>query len=438
MNGAQELDLDGHITEAAEANSSDSRVSLLLICVSASVLFFTAQITSVIPALGQFHIAKIITLAALILLLSSRKRIASRVRIRTAPPLIYFLGMLLLAIITSPFSIWPLQSLNYISDAYVKNFVSVYLMVQVMRTDREVRVLAGTLIIGCALQVIMMIAHIGPLITYQKEPYRMGIGGSYDPNDLALLFVITIPFAFFMLKGSHRLTQVLLLLAIALMLIGMVKTGSRGGFLGLISIGALIIMRGSAQARKYLLLTTAVGVILFVTAAPPAYWERINTIFNPEEDYNLTEKAGRWQVWETGLRMIAERPLTGVGISCFPIAHGQYTGSKLHISPHNSFLQVAAELGIAGLALFIAIILTSLKTARRIYRLAREGHCANLLWLASAVEVSFTGFIISGSFLTHAYSAIFCFLVSMAAVLSARYNASEQQAFVEAQEIEYA
>jgi O-antigen ligase len=433
LGGAFEPALDADYEAARDKchtlpSKSDHRRSPLTVSVAAIAVLFTTQMTSVIPLLGQLHLAKLITVATIVFFLSSRRQLASRVRLRTVPQLSCLLGMLLLAIATAPFSFWPSQSLSYILDLYAKNIILVYLMVQAMRSDPDTRFVVGALIGGCTLQVVMMIAGFGPLITYKSEPYRIGIGGSHDPNDLALLLVIIIPFAFFMLKGSRLFTRILLLLSIALMLLGIVKTGSRGGFLGLIVIGTLIIMRGSAQARqcvtpsKYVLLTIATGVILFAVAAPPAYWERIKTIFNPKDDYNLTDKAGRLMIWETGVRMIISRPLTGVGISCFPIAHGQYTGSKLHISPHNSFLQVTAELGIIGLILFVAIIFISLRAARFIRRRARE----DLLWLASATEISFIGFAISASFLTHAYTAIFCFLVGMGAALRAQYEASKQ------------
>jgi O-antigen ligase len=150
-------------------------------------------------------------------------------------------------------------------------------------------------------------------------------------------------------------------------------------------------------------------------------------------------QTGRVMVWQNGLKMIAAYPLTGVGISCFNIAHADFSGTNINISPHNSFLQIAAELGIPGLLLFLVIIFTSIVAARRVRRLTREGKIPEeLWWLAAAIEISFIGFIVSASLLTHAYSPIFCFLTGISASLVARYQAAERAQENNEAEIEYA
>jgi O-antigen ligase len=183
--------------------------------------------------------------------------------------------------------------------------------------------------------------------------------------------------------------------------------------------------------------------------------------------------------------MIAERPLTGIGIACFNIAEGRINHNKLQQSPHNSFVQATAELGLPGGFLFLAIIITSVRVARRTRRTAADAGnhaaaaagdeaavagdeaiaagdeaaaaadetaptggqapaaCEQLMWFASAVEVAFLGFAVSGFFLSHAYSGIFCFLAGIGAVLQARYSAlaprsRDQSARAAAEEIEYA
>jgi O-antigen ligase len=251
--------------------------------------------------------------------------------------------------------------------------------------------------------------------------------------------VVTLPFAYFMLKESTRLQRLLLLAAIALMIVGIIKSASRGGFLGLIVISLFLLIRSSQQARKYALIAILGGAIMFAVAAPAAYWTRIGTIFSLKNDYNMNLQTGRMKVWENGLKMIATYPLTGVGISCFNIAHADFSGTKINISPHNSFVQIAAELGLPGFLLFLLIIFTSMLSARRVRRLAREGKLPeDLWWLAAAIEISFLGFMVSASLLTHAYSPIFCFLTGISAALVARYRAIKRAQEEDEAEIEYA
>ena len=221
--------------------------------------------------------------------------------------------------------------------------------------------------------------------------------------------------------------------------VGIIKSASRGGFLGLIVISAFLLIRSSKQARKYALIAILGGAIMFTIAAPAAYWTRISTIFSLQNDYNMNLQTGRMMVWQNGLKMIATYPVTGVGINCFNIAHADFSGTKINISPHNSFLQIAAELGIPGFILFLLIIFTSIIAARRVRRLTREEKIPQeFWWLAAAIEVSFIGFIVSASLLTHAYSPIFCFLTGISATLVARYRAAERAREETETEIQYA
>ena len=412
--------------------------STLLIGVAALTLFFVPQLLQLFPALGGLQLAKLTALLVVVYLLSSRTLLDQRVRLRSAPQVGLLIGILGLSLITIPTSIWPSHSIGYIVDAFGKNVLFVYLVLQAVRTDRDARVIATVLVVGSTLLALAVLVHLGPVVTYKNDPGRLAIGASYDPNDMALLLVITIPFAFFMI-GSCRLSgKALLVAAIALMLAGLVLTESRGGFLGLCATAALIFLIGSRQARRWTVLVVAVSVLLFTFAAPRTFWDRISTIYNYEGDYNLREEGGRIAVWKTGLQMIAANPVTGVGIACFPVEHGALSGSRLQMAAHNSLIQITAELGVAGLILFVSIIVLSIRRAGRIRLKARRGEAEpDLLWLASAVQVAFVGFTVSGFFLSHAYSPIFCFLTGMAGALVARHAEAPPAIAGAVEELEY-
>jgi len=411
--------------------------SILLTGVAALTLFFVPQLMQLFPVLGGLQVAKLTALLVVIYLLSSRRLLDQRVRLRNAPQVGLLIGILGLALITVPTSIWPSHSIGYIVDAFGKNVLFVYLVLQAVRTDRGARVIGAMLVAGSSLMSLAVVAHLGPLVTYKNDPGRLAVGASYDPNDMALLLVITIPFAFFMIGSCRLASKALLVAAIGLMLAGLALTESRGGFLGLCAIGVLMFLIGSRQARRVTLLAGGVSVLVFTFAAPRSFWDRISTIYNYEGDYNLREEGGRIAVWKAGLQMIEANPITGVGIACFPVEHGALSGSRLQMAAHNSLIQITAELGVAGLILFVGIISLSILRARRIRIEARQGETeSNLLWFASAVEVAFVGFAVSGFFLSHAYSPIFCFLTGMAGALVARHRQTRAVAGVK-EELEY-
>lgn len=416
------------------------RIPPFLAGVAILTLFFVNQILELFPKLGGLQLAKLTAVATMLIFLFRRNSLVERVTLRDALQLRFIVLILLLAAVTIPLSSWPSASWVYIRDVYAKNVLYVYLLVQAVKDDRDSRIIAGALVLGSTALALAVAAHFGPLVTYQNEPGREGLVGSYDPNDLALLYVITLPFAFFLLKGARKIPRLLLIGSIVIMMAGMFKSQSRGGFIGLLVIGFFIFLRGSRQGRKYTLVMLGVAVALFAFAAPHDYWNRINTIYNLDADYNMNVQGGRILVWQNGLKMIAESPLTGIGIACFPIEHARLSESHLDKAPHNSFLQAGAELGILGLFLFLAIIISGIWVARKVRLEARRGTVdPTLLWLASSVEISLIGFAVSGFFLSHAYSGIICFLAGISAALTARYRKikREQQART-IEEVEYA
>jgi O-antigen ligase len=415
------------------------KLPVFVIGVALLTLCFATQLLQLFPSLQVIPVAKIVVGVVILIFAFSPHLLANRLRLKAIPQFQYILCILAFATLTVPLSVWPGDSLSFIIEGYAKNIVFVYLLVQGVRNDRSARTVCGALILGCSLIVIALLTGFGPEVSLNAREERINVAGTYDVNDLALLFIVTIPFAFFMLKESTKVQRILLLVAIALMVLGIIKSASRGGFVGLMMMSGFLLMRSSREARKYALAAVLGGAILFAFAAPAAYWARITTIFSLEKDYNFTDQQGRQKVWENGLKMILAHPLTGVGINCFRIAHAEVSETTINISPHNSFLQIAAELGLPGLTLFLLIIVTSLIAARRVRRLTREGRLAQeYWWLASAIEVSWMGFMVSASFLTHAYSPIFCFLTALSAALVAGYRAAEiKQEEVET-EIDYA
>jgi O-antigen ligase len=428
---------DNH--EPKSRAKSKGKLSVFVVGVALLTLFFVTQLLQLLPFLHSIHVAKIVVGCVVLIFVFSPHLLANRLRLREIPQFKYILCILVFAILTTPLSVWPSGSLDFIIEAYAKNIVFVYFLAQGARNERSTRLIVGALIAGCALIVIAILTGFGPEVSLDARENRINVAGTYDVNDLALLFVVTLPFAFFMLKESTKFQRLWLLAAIALMIVGIIKSGSRGGFVGLLIISVLLLIRSSKQARKYALIAILGGAILFVAAAPTAYWARINTIFSLENDYNMHQQTGRMKVWENGLKMVAAHPLMGVGIGGFNIAHADFSGTNINISPHNSFLQIAAELGLPGFLLFMAIIFTSIFAARRVRRLTKAGLVPQeLWWLSAAIEVSFIGFIISASLLTHAYSPIFCFLTGISASLVARYQAAQVAQEDDEAEIEYA
>jgi hypothetical protein len=92
---------------------------------------------------------------------------------------------------------------------------------------------------------------------------------------------------------------------------------------------------------------------------------------------NVTVGYSAWaraELTVTGLRMLADRPLLGVGVSRFYDLFPQYASPELrqkffeaaetpvtHENAHNNFMQVLAELGVAGFVAFLLVLWLALR-----------------------------------------------------------------------------
>jgi putative inorganic carbon (HCO3(-)) transporter len=80
----------------------------------------------------------------------------------------------------------------------------------------------------------------------------------------------------------------------------------------------------------------------------------------------------RLSLWDTGLNMVHERPLTGVGIGAFRTAYDSYStnpddifrGNRAVVTPHHAhqlYISMAAETGLPGLAALLLIFAMCIK-----------------------------------------------------------------------------
>src|SRR5438477_222273 len=184
-------------------------------------------------------------------------------------------------------------------------------------------------------------------------------------------------------RRERRLILVLRRLALRLaalagllvLVVPLIRSGSRGGFLAFLAIVAFILVGFTtvpARAR-----ITGLVVILTVLGATASdkYWTQMQTIIRPHSDYNLTDDTGRMKIWKRGIAYMLDRPMLGVGMGNFPTAEGTLSplaragerGRGVRWgAAHNTFVQIGAELGIPGLLFFIALIGSVFAALRRV------------------------------------------------------------------------
>lgn len=386
----------------------------------------------IVPGLIVLRLGLLTGGLALLAWLHAPGRFAEKISLDT--PLVRDVMILVgLALMTVPISIWPGNSLLFLFNVFLKTILLFFLVIYWCRSVQDVRRLLWVFCLGTVCLVIpgVLSGHTG------QERYSLEVL-SYDANDIALLQVMALPPILYLYSTSGRRAKLLLAGMALLCVYGIVLTQSRGGFLAFVVVGGLILWRSSmSKSAKWSIV--ALGVVVFGILAGTAWKERIRTMWDPQTEYDQTA-GGRTDIWKSSLVLLAKRPW-GVGIDNFETAEGlSHGGLGKWSAPHNSFLQIAVELGIVGLAIFIRLLARTLRSLRLIKmsikppmlpivmrRLserqprasAREmDESGHLYQLAEALEMTLWGFIIAGFFLSQAYSGVLYIMLALGIVFA--------------------
>jgi O-antigen ligase len=335
------------------------------------------------------------------------------------------LALVGLATLLLPFSVWPGGSLSFLLDKYYK-VVALFILIVALATDqRVIRNLVWAVLIGVGLLGVFTLR--GDSIRTGSE-YMMGrasAGVTYSSNDVALMMVCALPLAALGALAFRGGSRLIAGGVTAICITATIMTVSRGGFIGLAFVSVLLVLRMGSAAARFAVIAVMIG--LFAAIAPLQYWDVMDTIWNPTGmGYVGRGISSRVELWERGIDLVLGNPLVGVGIGVYYIADGlQYGRERGFVTAHNSFLQVAGELGTLGFALFVAMLVVSVHNVRRTGRAAKENaELGDLGWIAAAVEMSLYGYIVVGFALSQAYAPMLYFLVGMATALRLQVETS--------------
>ena len=210
------------------------------------------------------------------------------------------------------------------------------------------------------------------------------------PNNQAVALVL--PMAISLTRAvaaGDRTRRLAYAAASALMLGGVLMTGSRGGLVATaVALVALLLVAptGRKTLLRYALVGLVVGGFVFV-AHPFGIGERT---------VETTSSSGRTDIWRVGLAACPEYCGFGAGWGTFPDVYADtqasvpearvLVGSGAY-EPHNVWLLAAIELGLPGLLLLVAGLLVSLVEAIRLPAGLRAPPLSGLV--ATVVAASF-------------------------------------------------
>jgi O-antigen ligase len=308
---------------------------------------------------------------------------------------------MLTAALSIPLAIDPLIAWQEFSGTFIRAILVFIVIVNVVRTEARLKVLLSVSIITAVL------LSIGAINEYRLglmtiEGYRAGGRGTGlfgNTNDLALFVVTMLPLsvAFFfgsrgpLRKATHAICAVLMIFAVVL-------SYSRGAFLGVLvafAFFAFKIGRRSKIEIAAVVLIAAAGMIL---VAPSGYGSRLLSIFIPELDPNGSADARRGELLRSTY-VALRHPLLGIGPGNY-----QPNMSYRGLVTHNSYTQVASEMGLIALTLYTMFIV---KPLRKLSAIARQTfgvtEDARFYYLALGLQASLLVYMVSSFFLSVPY-----------------------------------
>ena len=392
--------------------SPSASAGLALSACLALIAVSVGRLTELIPILAPLKLGFITPLFAIVaLVISPRNSLGRLTDTRITTPLLVFS---LLVAVSLFYSIYKSRSLWFIQYLLPINILLYIVLVKSVQTVNDLRKVAYVAIISAAVFSVKAVT-----LDWMT---RVEVESKLDPNDLANFLCCVLPFIAAEISLVSRNSAKITLIGIAaISILTIFLTQSRGGFLALSAITMVFLFsRGfgidsispsTKQRFKRLLVLGIVALVLF-QVVPDASKERLLSFSNYTQDYNVTyERGGRVGIWKRGLSYLASHPW-GSGVESYQVVDMNQGGQFR--DAHNSFVQVAVEIGVVGFFFYVLTYARSFSIVRSTSQslsaaYADSAHSstdAHLYAYSQASLISLIAFCVSGFFLSLGYSPL--------------------------------
>jgi O-antigen ligase len=314
--------------------------------------------------------------------------------------------------------------------SYALGIVIIFITFSAVRNTNQALLVISIYVVGAAMAAVYGMISTPTAQIAAEQGSRLS-NPYLDPNELASTLVAGAVLGIGVAQCMKRSPALRLAAygASGLCVLGIFLSASRGGLFALgVALLAAVFVSGRARGRVAVVaaLVGAVGFYYFAALAPPDAKERI---FGAESSVSSGEES-RSTIWKVGVRMFKANPVAGVGAGNFINAERHYVlqpgalarTDEVIEAPkvaHNTYLGVAAELGVVGLALYLTIVIFSLRAALLAARNFRRRGQLIAEILARSLAVALIGLLTANFFLTQPYNKQLWFLFGMAPALLA-------------------
>lgn len=236
-----------------------------------------------------------------------------------------------------------------------------------------------------------------------------------DPNYFTVSALCVLPVAFYMMIGKRPLLERLFCFGcLTVTLLAVTLGASRGGFLGLVAAFACVIWHSRRRVRNSIAVAALLlPLVVFAPSSP------LHRFLHPASGDTQAEEK-RLVVWAAGLRMIGSHPFFGIGLGNFKSVVDQYEEPDKDVTTvgHNTYIEMAAEMGLPGLLVFLGILGFSYRNLGRMRRWALENGPPLVHQAALGLQAALIGCSVAIFFLSGQYQKLFWLVIFLSMALS--------------------
>lgn len=275
------------------------------------------------------------------------------------PLFIVVFGLFLSAALSSLINAGPEGSLLLLKKEYIK----ILLLYCVVST---------TFISPARLKRLALLLAVTGILYLILGFFKMATGlirsGSIDYDQTryyATIILFFLPFILYENEASMGVTRTLWKIPLLGSVAGILLTGVRGSWLGLLGVFGLWIYFLRAKYRNVFIMVSAGAVavsllILIVVVLFPGQYELVKSHVMQKSPVSY-----RFETWQMFMRLSRERLLLGRGIDndemperykeFYKSLNGSYPAADKPTTPHNQFIRVLYQQGLAGLVIYVLL-----------------------------------------------------------------------------------
>jgi putative inorganic carbon (HCO3(-)) transporter len=308
----------------------------------------------------------------------SRERVTTFLKTGANTPVLLFAGLVLASGVFAPNKLFAANQVIQIMAGVLLYFVVAYQF----RQSKHMSMLADTLMFLAAAVSLITMAQ------YAMDASLRGTALYGNQQPLGSLLMILLPMVAVVALSEKQLSnrqiaaQVITVMTAGSLLLAQTRSAWIGAFAALVMLAGLALstaardskrVRGTQQlgAQKHkivmplMLAVVALGFVGIFASQNGSFAQRAASFSNLGTDYTFQHRAQSF--WAGAWEMVKDHAAFGVGPGQYALQQHAYTGQgesamgvgvrgSLAENAHNFYLQTAAELGIPGVILFVAIL----------------------------------------------------------------------------------